>query len=258
MNDFTDLPVPVLAMSENSLHSAMRGLTKVAEAAAALAKPNDLDLLRDILTTEADVKSTRRKEEKPGDILKAAIDLGLVVLPRILRVKYAGWNDKARPFYVAVDLDGTLAEQMKPFDPKKIGEPRKDAKKWLDAFHKAGAKIIIFTVRGDQKLVEDWLNEHDMPFDYFNESPDQPPNSSGKVYADVYWDDRAFNAEDLDEHGPTILAKIHEHNDEESEEPDQPHITMRITHTRILLVPDDILQEITEHYDDHRDSRHET
>lgn len=95
---------------------------------------------------------------------------------------------------VAVDLDGTLARNREPFDPGVIGDPRPGAKKWMEAFRQAGARLVIFTVRGDKELVRTWLTRHQIPFDYINENPDQPPDSSGKVIADFYLDDRAVNA----------------------------------------------------------------
>jgi hypothetical protein len=166
--------------------------------------------------------------------------------PRIVLVKRAGRRDA--PFTVAVDFDGTIAEQEKPFDPESAGPPRPGIKGWLDAFRDAGARIIIFTVRGDDGFVRDYLDEHELPYDYVNENPDQPEGSSGKVYADVYWDDRGFNAEDLDEHGPEILDRIREHEGaaEEEEEGGGPSggPVAVIERVRILLAPEDILEEI--------------
>jgi len=124
-------------------------------------------------------------------------------------------DEHGHPFTIAVDLDGTLAKQEKPFNVESVGEPITKAVKWVRRFHAAGARIIIFTVRGSIDLVRDWLEEHEVPFDYINENPDQPPNSSGKVFADVYWDDRAYNAVDPDEHGPEILRRAKEHSKEE-------------------------------------------
>lgn len=126
--------------------------------------------------------------------------------PSLTLVKRAA--DDAAPFTVAVDLDGTLAEKEQPFSVKTIGGPITKAIEWVRLFHKAGARIIIFTVRGTTDLVEAWLKEHAVPYDYVNENPDQPEGSSGKVIADVYWDDRALNAEDPDEHGPEILRRV--------------------------------------------------
>jgi len=117
-------------------------------------------------------------------------------------------DDDSHPFTVAVDLDGTLAEKEEPFSADSIGMPIEEAVEWVKKFKKAGARIIIFTVRGDNELTKDWLDEHEIPYDFINENPDQPKGSSGKVFADVYWDDKAYNAENPEEHGPTILQKI--------------------------------------------------
>lgn len=92
---------------------------------------------------------------------------------------------------VAIDLDGTLAKMYEKYDAKSIPDPRPGAKGALEAFQEKGYRIIIFTVRGDVKLVREWLNKHEIPFDYINENPSQPRGSSGKVVADVYIDDRA-------------------------------------------------------------------
>jgi hypothetical protein len=115
--------------------------------------------------------------------------------------------ESLRPFTVAVDLDGTLAEEYETFDPTRIGKPRKRAKHWMEKLHTAGARLIINTVRGQNELVRDWLNEHEIPFDFVNENPDQPPDSSGKLIADIYWDNKAISAAGpLDESGPEVLA----------------------------------------------------
>ena len=100
-------------------------------------------------------------------------------------------EEKLRIPTVAVDLDGTLAKMYDKFDPKSIPDPRPGARKAMKQFQDKGYRIIIFTVRGDKKLVKDWCHEHDIHYDYVNENPDQPPDSSGKVVADVYIDDRA-------------------------------------------------------------------
>ena len=101
-------------------------------------------------------------------------------------------NNKHIPT-VAVDLDGTLASYEKGFDPNNIEDPRPGAQRAMKEFQRRGFRIIIFTTRGDKQLVKDWLHEHDIPYDYVNENPDQPPDASGKVIADVYIDDRAVD-----------------------------------------------------------------
>lgn len=125
--------------------------------------------------------------------------------PLAVLVKRARADREDRPFTVAVDLDGTLAEIEEPFDPSSIGKPRTKTVTWVRRLRDAGARIVVFTVRGDNELVKEWLDEHDVPYDYINDNPDQPEGSSGKIIADVYWDDRGYNAENPDEHGPTLL-----------------------------------------------------
>jgi hypothetical protein len=132
--------------------------------------------------------------------------------PLLFLVKRA--KDADTPFTVAIDLDGTLAEVMEPFDPETIGPVRERTRYWANKFHDAGARVVVFTVRGDEDLVAGWLDENDVKWDFINENPDQPEGSSGKVIADAYWDDRAHNAEDPDEHGPLIEKMIEAHGAE--------------------------------------------
>ncbi len=107
---------------------------------------------------------------------------------------------------VAIDLDGTLAEKMEPFDADKIGKPRAKVVKWAKKFKKLGARIIVFTVRGNKQQVLDWCEQYDVPVDYVNENPSQPEGSSGKVFADVYIDDKAINASgDWDDFGDDVI-----------------------------------------------------
>lgn len=101
---------------------------------------------------------------------------------------------KDRPPTVAIDLDGTLAKMYDKFDPKQIEPPRPGARKAVQKFKDRGWRVIIHTVRGDKKLVEDWLTEHEIPWDFINENPDQPPGSSDKPVADLYIDDRGIDA----------------------------------------------------------------
>jgi 8-oxo-dGTP pyrophosphatase MutT (NUDIX family) len=94
---------------------------------------------------------------------------------------------------VAVDLDGTLAKHFDEYDPDSIPDPRPGARKAMEEFQRLGHRIIIFTVRGDKQLVRDWLHEHEIPYDYINENPDQPEDASDKILADVYIDDRGVD-----------------------------------------------------------------
>lgn len=106
---------------------------------------------------------------------------------------------------VAVDLDGTLTDGQ--YTGKKItAKPRPGAKKALESFNEAGYKIIIFTVRGDKKEIRRWLDEHEIPYDHINENPSQPKDSSGKVIASAYVDDRAVDAR---ESWTKIARRVH-------------------------------------------------
>jgi GNAT superfamily N-acetyltransferase len=99
-----------------------------------------------------------------------------------------------RPTIVAVDLDGTLAEESEDFDPEVIGKPRTGAAKWVQEFVDAGAKIIVHTCRDADELVKEWADEHDIHVDYVNENPWQPPGTSDKLFADIYVDNRGLRA----------------------------------------------------------------
>lgn len=144
-----------------------------------------------------------------GEISKVAFES---YAPALVLLKRAN-DDETRPFTICVDLDGTLAQKEEPFCAETIGEPIAKAVAWVHRFHEAGARIIIFTVRGNCASVAKWLNANGVPYDYINENPDQPKDASAKLLADVYWDDRAYNALDPDEHGPSIVSKIEAHSD---------------------------------------------
>lgn len=94
---------------------------------------------------------------------------------------------------IAVDLDGTLATHFDKYDPNIIPAPRPGARKVMQDWREQGYRLIIFTVRGSKKLVADWLEEHDIPYDYINENPNQPHDASNKLLADVYVDDRGVD-----------------------------------------------------------------
>lgn len=123
-----------------------------------------------------------------------------------LAVKSAAWDNA--PVTVCVDFDGTLAKKQEPFDPKTVGGPRKKIVDLVRLLRKKGCRIIIWTVRGNKKLVRKWCRENRVPWDYINHNPDQPPDSSGKLYADVYLDDKAVNAEDSDSAVRLVMERV--------------------------------------------------
>ena len=88
--------------------------------------------------------------------------------------------------WVAVDLDGCLAESVWP--DRGIGQPiERNIIKLLEV-DKAGYKIIIHTARpwSDYALIENWLNKYHLPFRRI---------VPGKILAMKYVDDRALNSE---------------------------------------------------------------
>ena len=99
-------------------------------------------------------------------------------------------EDKKRATVVGIDLDGTLAKELEKYDSKKIGDPIYNAKKILDKIKELDIIIIINTCRKDTTMVKSWLDQHEIPFDHINENPDQPKDTSDKVMADRYWDNR--------------------------------------------------------------------
>lgn len=123
---------------------------------------------------------------------------------------------------VAIDLDGTLAQHYKNYDKNKIPPPRAGAKKAVDELKDLGVRIVINTVRGNEKLVKKWCQEHDIHFDYINENPDQPPGSSDKIIADVYIDDRA---EDGSDKWSTIVKRVKDRlNEDQYKYPNRKHV----------------------------------
>lgn len=99
-----------------------------------------------------------------------------------------------RQVTVAVDLDGTLAKMYTKFDPEKIEDPRPGAKEAMELLREKGCLILINTVRGNKKLVKEWLEKHDIEFDHINFNPNQPEGASDKLIADFYVDDRSVDA----------------------------------------------------------------
>lgn len=110
----------------------------------------------------------------------------------------------ATRYAVAVDLDGTLAEDVEPFDPAVIGPPREGAKAFMAGLKALGVRVCIWTCRGDADAVARWLTQHGLPYDHVNANPDQPEGTSAKLYASYYVDDRAVPADNLD----AALAKV--------------------------------------------------
>lgn len=103
--------------------------------------------------------------------------------------------DRSNMPTIAVDLDGVLARYEGWQGVETIGDPIPEAREFLHNLRRRG-RVVIYTVRttnrGDTELtpdelvaiIEDWLNEHDMPYDEVWTGP-------GKPIAVAYVDDRA-------------------------------------------------------------------
>jgi len=102
------------------------------------------------------------------------------------------WDKVERPKIVAVDLDGTILEFNEWKGHNHFGKPLKGAKEALQKLKEMGFVIIIWTTRKNREDIAKYLTEHDIPFDYINENPLQPPDCDIKIYADYYVDDRAI------------------------------------------------------------------
>jgi len=73
---------------------------------------------------------------------------------------------------------------------QKIGEPIHNACEIMHKVRDLGVVIIINSCRGDSKELKQFLEESDIPYDHINENPDQPADTSDKIMADRYWDNR--------------------------------------------------------------------
>ena len=96
---------------------------------------------------------------------------------------------------IAVDFDGTLCKNRYP----DIGEPIQEVIDKLLEEQKNGAKLILWTCRCDQELIDavEWCERHGIIFDAVNdhlqELKEAFGNNTRKIFAHQYWDDRAVN-----------------------------------------------------------------
>jgi hypothetical protein len=112
-----------------------------------------------------------------------------------------GETSEAREYdAIAVDFDGTLCEDRFP----EIGEPKRGVIEFVKRHSARGAKIILHTCRENtpQRAALDEAVEfcatHGIPLYAVNENPSNPYGQGRKVYADLYVDDKAVNASDIE------------------------------------------------------------
>lgn len=104
-------------------------------------------------------------------------------------------TEKRKYTIYAVDFDGTLCADKFP----KIGAPNMALINRLIKRRIKGNKIIIWTCRVDERLVEavEWCKKFGLEFDAVNANLPEIISywgkESRKVFADVYIDDKAVN-----------------------------------------------------------------
>ncbi|MEZ4604064.1 MAG: hypothetical protein R2861_11925 [Desulfobacterales bacterium] len=100
-----------------------------------------------------------------------------------------------KTMYLCVDFDGTVVDHCFP----DIGAPVPGAIDGLKRFQKAGALIILFTMRSDGRrfgnvltAAADYLEKNGIKLFGINENPDQPDwSASPKPFSHLYIDDAA-------------------------------------------------------------------
>lgn len=105
-----------------------------------------------------------------------------------------------RPTIYAVDFDGTIVENDFPG----IGKLNKGVRDYVVDRHNNGHIIILWTTRQNEKLDEalEFCEKEGIPLDYVNRNvPWLEFDTSDKIFADVYVDDRSYNPfeNDLDD-----------------------------------------------------------
>jgi hydroxymethylpyrimidine pyrophosphatase-like HAD family hydrolase len=112
-----------------------------------------------------------------------------------------GWKSR-KAYYIAVDFDGTLADdkfpeigQLKLSTIKKL----KQKEEKLKAIGKE-LRLILWTCRGSHSLIEAvaFCRDNDINIYAINYNPDFQTGST-KIYADEYWDDKAIRIGGNDE-----------------------------------------------------------
>jgi Zn ribbon nucleic-acid-binding protein len=88
-----------------------------------------------------------------------------------------------------IDMDGTILTHDKWQGEEVFGEPIIGAKEHIDNLAK-DFTIIIWTSRKNVNKIKNVLKNHDIYFDYINENPLQPPNTSSKICCMAGLDDR--------------------------------------------------------------------
>jgi len=113
-----------------------------------------------------------------------------------------------RPKVVAVDFDGVIVECNGWKGHNHFGRVKKGAVEALREFKERGYVIVIWTTRYNEEGIRKFLKDNGVPFDFINENPFGPPDTSRKIYADVYLDDRAVRFESWEQARRDVLRML--------------------------------------------------
>lgn len=105
------------------------------------------------------------------------------------------------PPIIKVDFDGTMTEvnDFRGFNENPSNyKPRQYAKEVLNELRSKGAILILYTNREGEylEIAKQWLDEHGIVFDYYNENHTGLPFDSRKVFADYGIDDMNYTQSD--------------------------------------------------------------
>lgn len=102
--------------------------------------------------------------------------------------------------FIGVDFDGTIVESNFPV----AGPIKQKTVELMKLLHRKGHCIIIWTARAgkDAEFAKNFLIDNNIPFDYFNENPEDPfsggEEQGRKLHFNILIDDTAVNVADID------------------------------------------------------------
>jgi len=93
---------------------------------------------------------------------------------------------------VAVDFDKVIFTHDSWQGHEHYGDLINGARESMIELRKMGFKIMIWTTRDQTDLIAEACKKYEIPYDYINQNPNQPPEiNPSKPVADYYIDDRA-------------------------------------------------------------------
>lgn len=107
-------------------------------------------------------------------------------------------DKKDRPYILAIDLDGVLCQYDGWKGPAHFGKPVPGVIEELYKLKREGRErkeewaVVVLTTRRTDNALRRHLDKHNVPYDYINKHPWQPPKTSHKIVADVYLDDHGL------------------------------------------------------------------